>query len=94
MSLVLCTTTTANGPTGNDNNNNTDNISDDSNPVTIYRFEINIYLAIIIKIFIFTPLKCYLLLITYLPTVDLTQLLSIAVVELSPNITTLTLSSG
>ncbi|XP_037029396.1 voltage-gated potassium channel subunit beta-2 [Bradysia coprophila] len=37
MSLVLCTTTTANGPTGNDNNNNTDNISDDSNPVTIYR---------------------------------------------------------
>lgn len=38
MSLVLCTTTTANGPTGNDNNNNTDNISDDSNPVTIYRF--------------------------------------------------------
>lgn len=37
MSLVLCTTTTANGPTGNDNNNNTDNISDD--PVTIYRLE-------------------------------------------------------
>lgn len=45
MSLVLCTTTrtTANGPTGNDNNNNTDNISDDSNPVTIYRFEAYVF---------------------------------------------------
>lgn len=46
MSLVLCTTTrtTANGPTGNDNNNNTDNISDDSNPVTIYRFEALVFI--------------------------------------------------
>lgn len=35
MSLVLCNVASG---TGNDNNNNADNASDDSNPVTIYRY--------------------------------------------------------